>query len=178
MGNEIDRQRRSARNGTYAAKAHHARWTAYQPKWVGDFPSGTGNFRERRLERRTSCKHLIGMSLATNDPMTTADRQARSLAMTRAEKLDALEAEIHARTPRASARLHISLSNPPIRTAYQTQMRVAGNRDDVLDFIAALYDEVKGMVRPDGTLPLTVQAIESESTEHIQLLLARDLYEG
>jgi hypothetical protein len=98
--------------------------------------------------------------------------------MTRAEKLDALEAEIHARTPRPSARLHISLSNPPIRTAYQTQMRVSGNRDDVLDFIASLYEEVKGMVRPDGTLPLTVQAIESESTEHIQLLLARDLYEG
>jgi hypothetical protein len=118
------------------------------------------------------------MSPDKTDQMNTSDRQARSLAMTRAEKLDALEAEIHARTPRASARLHISLSNPPIRTAYQTQMRVAGNRDDVLDFVASLYDEVKGMVRPDGTLPLTVQAIESESSEHIQLLLSRDLYEG
>lgn len=118
------------------------------------------------------------MSLSLSEPMTTADRQARSLAMTRAEKLDQLEAEIRARAPRPSARLHISLSNPPIRTAYQTQMRVAGNRDDVLDFVAALYDEVKGMVRPDGTLPLSVQAIESESTEHIQLLLSRDLYEG
>ena len=112
------------------------------------------------------------------ESMSAADRQQRSLAMTRAEKLDALEAEIHSRTPRPSARLHITLSNPPIRTAYQTQMRVAGNRDDVLDFVAALYDEVKGMVRPDGTLPLSVQAIESESTEHIQLLLSRDLYEG
>lgn len=118
------------------------------------------------------------MSLRLSDSMTSADRQARSLAMTRAEKLDALDAEIHARTPRPAARLHISLSNPPIRIAYQTQMRVAGNRDDVLDFVAALYEEVKGMVRPDGTLPLSVQAIESESTEHIQLLLARDLYEG
>lgn len=112
------------------------------------------------------------------DSMSATDRQVRSLAMTRAAKLDALETEIRARTPRPSARLHISLSNPPIRTAYQTQMRVAGNRDDVLDFVAALYDEVKGMVRPDGTLPLSVQSIESESSEHIQLLLARDLYEG
>jgi hypothetical protein len=102
----------------------------------------------------------------------------RTTAMVKAEKLDQLEAEIRARTPRPSARLHISLSNPPIRTAYQTQMRVAGNRDDVLDFVAALYDEVKGMVRPDGSLPLSVQAIESESSEHIQLLLSRDLYEG
>lgn len=112
------------------------------------------------------------------EPMSAADRAQRSLAMTRAEKLDQLEAEIRARTPRPAARLHISLSNPPVRTAYQTQMRVAGNRDDVLDFVAALYDEVKGMVRPDGRPPLSVQAIESESSEHIQLLLARDHYEG
>jgi len=102
----------------------------------------------------------------------------RSTAMSRAAKLEELEQEIRARTPRPSARLHISLSNPPIRTVYQTQMRIAGKRDDVLDFIASLYDEVKGMVRPDGTLPLSVQAIESESSEHIQLLLVRDLYEG
>lgn len=108
-------------------------------------------------------------------PYTTAER---ATAMSRAERLDAIETEIRARTPRASARLHISLSTPPIRTVYQTQMRIVGNRDDVLDFTAALYDEVKGMVRPDGTLPLAVQAIESESSEHIQLLLTRDLYEG
>lgn len=108
-------------------------------------------------------------------PYSTSER---ATAMSRAERLDAIEAEIRARAPRPSARLHISLSNPPIRTVYQTQMRVSGNRDDVLDFTAALYDEVKGMVRPDGTLPLAVQAIESESSEHIQLLLTRDLYEG
>ncbi len=102
----------------------------------------------------------------------------RSTAMSRAAKLEELEQEIRARIPRPSARLHITLSNPPIRTVYQTQMRIGGKRDDVLDFIASLYDEVKGMVRPDGTLPLSVQAIESESSEHIQLLLVRDLYEG
>ena len=102
----------------------------------------------------------------------------RSTAMSRAAKLEELEQEIRARTPRPSARLHITLSNPPIRTVYQTQMRIGGKRDDVLDFVASLYDEVKGMVRPDGTLPLSVQAIESESSEHIQLLLVRDLYEG
>jgi len=102
----------------------------------------------------------------------------RTTAMTRAAKLEAIEQEIRSRTPRPAARLHVSLSNPPIRTVYQTQMRISGARDDVLDFTAALYDEVKGMVRPDGTLPLSVQAIESESSEHLQLLLARDLYEG
>ena len=56
-------------------------------------------------------------------------------------------------------------------------MRLSGNREDVLDFAAALYYEIKGMVRPDGTLPLMVAAIESESSEHIQLLLSRELYE-
>lgn len=105
-------------------------------------------------------------------------RSERSTAMSRAERIDAIEQEIRSRTPRPSARLHISLSNPPIRTVYQAQMRISGRRDDVLDFVAALYDEVKGMVRPDGSLPLAVQAIESESSEHIQLLLVRDLYEA
>lgn len=102
----------------------------------------------------------------------------RATAMARAEKLDRIETEIRARLPRPAARMHVSLSNPPIRTAYQSEMRIAGNRDDVMDFVAALYDEIKGMVRPDGRLPLFVEAIESESTEHIQLLLVRDLYEG
>ncbi len=108
----------------------------------------------------------------------TLNSAERATAMSRAERIDAIEAEIRARAPRPSARLHISLSNPPIRTVYQTQMRIAGSRDDVLDFTAALYDEVKGMVRPDGTLPIAVQSVESESSEHIQLLLTRDLYEG
>jgi hypothetical protein len=115
---------------------------------------------------------------ATSQSLSASERADRATAMSRAAKLDAIEAEIRARAPRPAARLHISMTNPPIRTAYQTQMRITGERDDVLDFVAALYDEVKGMVRPDGTLPLSVQAIESESTEHIQLLLSRDLYEG
>ena len=102
----------------------------------------------------------------------------RSTAMSRAAKLDELEAEIRARPPRPAARQRVSLSSPPVRTTFQAQMRIAGDRDDVLDFAAALYDEVRGMVRPDGTLPLSVLAIESESTEHLQLLLVRDLYEG
>lgn len=109
--------------------------------------------------------------------MTSNTSAERAAAMARAERLDAIENEIRARAPRAAARLHLSLSNPPARSAFQSQMRISGHRDDVLDFAAALYDEVRGMVRPDGTLPLAVKAIESESSEHIQLLLTRDLYE-
>jgi len=41
----------------------------------------------------------------------------RNTAMLRAAKLEEIEQEIRARTPRASVRLHVSLSNPPIRTA-------------------------------------------------------------
>lgn len=111
-------------------------------------------------------------------PMHPDTDAGRATAMARAVKLDRLEAEIRARIPRPAARMHVSLSNPPQRSAFQAQMRISGSRDDVLDFVAALYVEIKGMLRPDGTLPLTVQAIESESTEHIQLLLTRDLYEG
>lgn len=107
-----------------------------------------------------------------------ASQQARSAAMARAVRLDALEQEIRSRTPRPAARQHISLSPAPSRSAMQMQMRIAGRRDDVLDFAAALYAEIGGMVRPDGTLPLAVTAIESESTEHIQLLLTRELYES
>lgn len=105
-------------------------------------------------------------------------QQDRQSAMARAERIDAIEHDIRARAPRAAARVHISLSNPPSRSAFRMHMRIVGGRDDVLDFTASLYDEVKGMVRPDGTLPLAVEAIESESSEHIQLLLTRDLYEG
>lgn len=112
------------------------------------------------------------------EPLSAVDRQQRALAMSRAQKLDQLEAEIRSRTPRPAARQHVSLSSAPARSAFQTQIRVSGRRDDVLDFVATLYAEVKGMLRPDGTLPISVLAIESESTEHIQLLLARDLYEG
>jgi len=110
--------------------------------------------------------------------MNSTDRRARTAAMTRAEKMDRLEAEIRARAPRPAARMHVTLSTPPGRSEYEAQMRIAGNRDDVLDFVASLYDEVKGIRRPDGTPPIVVLAIESESSEHIQLLLARELIES
>ncbi len=126
---------------------------------------------------RSSLSHPALMSSPT-PTMGTPLSVDRSTAMLRAAKLDAIEQEIHSRSPRPGARLHISLSNPPNPTAFQTLVRISGKRDDVLDFTAALYDEVKGMVRPDGTLPLSVEAIESESSEHIQLLLIRNLYEG
>lgn len=93
-----------------------------------------------------------------------------------AERLAAVEVEVRRRHPRPSARLHISLSNPPIRTVYQTQMRVAGKRDDVLDYVAALYEEVKA--RADGSLPIEIAAIEKEEGDDLQLLIVRDLHEG
>jgi len=102
----------------------------------------------------------------------------RALAMSRAQRIDALEQEIRARAPRPAARLRVSFSSVPARSSFQAQMRLSGAREDVLDFAAALYDEIKGMLRPDGSLPLMVAAIESESSEHIQLLLSRELYEN
>jgi hypothetical protein len=57
----------------------------------------------------------------------------RSAAMARAERLDAVEMEIRARAPRAAARMHVSLSNPPARSTMQVLMRLAGSRRDQRD---------------------------------------------
>jgi hypothetical protein len=114
-------------------------------------------------------------------PMTEPATQAlldRSTAMTRAAKLDDLELEIQARSPRPAARSRVGFIRVPTSSAFLTLVRLVGDRDDVLDFAAVLYDEVRGMVRPDGSLPISVAAIESESSEHIQLLLRRELYDA
>ncbi len=113
------------------------------------------------------------MTALTPQPM-----QSRSSAMTRAAKLDEIEEEILARSPRPGARTHVSLTAAPSRSSFQSSLRLTGAREDVLDFAAVLFDEVRGMLRPDGSLPLRIQAIESESSEHIQLLLTRELYEA
>lgn len=110
--------------------------------------------------------------------IASQDHLARVTAMTRAAKLDALEQEILARAPRPSARVHVSLSPVESRSEFLSYVRLAGPKEDVLDFAAVLFAEVKGMVRPDGTLPLSLSAIESESSEHIQLVIAREMYEG
>ncbi len=110
--------------------------------------------------------------------LTPQPLPSRSSAMTRAAKLDDLEEEILARSPRPGARTHVSLTAAPMRSDFLSAVRLAGSREDVLDFAAVLFDEVRGMLRPDGSLPLRVQAIESESSEHIQLLLTRELYEA
>ena len=101
------------------------------------------------------------------DPATQALLD-RTTAMRRAEKVDDLEQEIRAR---------VGFIRVPTPSAFLSLVRLLGDRDDVLDFAAVLYEEVRGMVRPDGRLPISVAAIESESSEHIQLLLRRELYE-
>ena len=101
----------------------------------------------------------------------------RTTAMTRAAKIDDLEQEIRARPPRPEARSRVGFIRVPTPSAFLSLVRLLGDRDDVLDFAAVLYGEVRGMVRPDGRLPISVAAIESESSEHIQLLLRRELYE-
>jgi hypothetical protein len=114
-------------------------------------------------------------------PMTKPGMQellSRTTAMTRAQKLDDLELEIQARSPRPSARSRVGFIRVPTPSAFLTLVRLLGDRDDVLDFAALLYEEVRGMVRPDGRLPISVAAIESESSEHIQLLLRRELYDN
>lgn len=94
-----------------------------------------------------------------------------------AAKLAALETEIRARTPRAEARVEVKVTNPPIRTVYQTQMRIAGPRDAVLDYCAFVWKDAGPAVAGKHS-PVSLEAIELEADGKLTVLVAKDLYEG
>ncbi len=101
--------------------------------------------------------------------------QSRSQEM--AQRLAALEAEIRGRTPRAEARVEVKVTNPPIRTVYQTQMRIAGPRDAVLDYCAFVWKDA-GPTQPGQHSPVSLEAIEKDEGGQLTVLVAKDLYQG
>jgi len=89
----------------------------------------------------------------------------------------ALEAEIRRRTPRPEARVEVKVTNPPIRTVYQTQMRIAGPRDAVLDYCAFIWKDA-GEPEPGKHVPVSLESIERDEDGQLTVLVAKDLYQG
>jgi len=93
------------------------------------------------------------------------------------ERLQLLLEEIEARTPRAEAARRVRVSAPHARSAYLSYMRLAGPRDDVLDYAAELLADDRR--RPGSErAPLELVAIEAETDEELTLLFSKSLYEG
>ncbi len=86
--------------------------------------------------------------------------------------IETVRALIDARTPRPEAIAQITVSAPHARSAYLAYTRLAGPRDDVLDYAAYLFatDTNTGPARLD------LDAVERDANGHLSLLLSRSLY--
>jgi hypothetical protein len=86
--------------------------------------------------------------------------------------IETIRALIAERTPRAEAVERVEVSAPHARSAYLAYMRLAGPRDDVLDYAAYLFatDTNQGVARLD------LDAVERDADGEMTLLLSRSLY--
>jgi hypothetical protein len=86
--------------------------------------------------------------------------------------IETVRALIDARTPRAEAVERVQVSAPHARSAYLAYTRLAGPRDDVLDYAAYLFasDTNTGVARLD------LDAVERDADGEMTLLLSRSLY--
>ena len=66
----------------------------------------------------------------------------------------------------------MTVSAPHARSAYLAYMRLAGPRDDVLDYAAYLFSTDTGQ----GAAQLDLDAVEKEGHGELTLLLSRSLY--
>ena len=83
-----------------------------------------------------------------------------------------MRAIIVARAPRAEAVDRIVVSAPHARSAYLLYTRLAGPRDDVLDYAAYLFASDTGQ----GVARLDLDAVERDADGELTLLLSRSLY--
>ena len=88
--------------------------------------------------------------------------------------IDAVRALIAERTPRAEAIANVKVSAPHARSAYIAYTRLAGPRDDVLDYAAYLFASDTGQ----GHARLDIDAVERDDGDELRLLLSRSLYSG
>ncbi|AHG89009.1 hypothetical protein J421_1472 [Gemmatirosa kalamazoonensis] len=86
--------------------------------------------------------------------------------------IETVRALIAERTPRADAVARVQVSAPHARSAYLAYTRIAGPRDDVLDYTAYLFatDTNTGAARLD------LDAVERDADGELTLLLSRSLY--
>lgn len=90
--------------------------------------------------------------------------------------LGAMAKELRTRPPRQAAEGEIEIRPIPLRTCYETMMRLTGPRDAVLDYAAYLFAE-EGKGQPAPVPPLTIEEGQIEPvTGTISLLLSRGSY--
>ena len=94
----------------------------------------------------------------------------RPLPVSAIERVGALIAE---RTPRADAAARVTIGAPHARSAYLAYTRLAGPRDDVLDYAAYLL----ASDLPHGAR-WELDAVERDADGELTLLLSRSLYEA
>lgn len=93
------------------------------------------------------------------------------------DRLLALREEIGRRTPHPEAEGRVQVSAPHSRSCYLSLMRVTGERDAVLDYVAYLFASDRA-ARPRGADGLELVAIEHEAEDELALLLSRNLWSG
>jgi hypothetical protein len=83
---------------------------------------------------------------------------------------------IEQRAPRTGARSEIRVSVVPLRTCYETLMRLEGPRESVLDYAAVLFaDEATSPSRTSPPLTLEEAHLEDDG-DTLSLLLSRGMY--
>jgi hypothetical protein len=87
--------------------------------------------------------------------------------------IDTIRALIAERTPRPDAAARVTISAPHARSAYLAYTRLAGPRDDVLDYAAYLFASDTAQ----GTGRLDLDAVERDAGGELTLLLSRSLYD-
>lgn len=91
--------------------------------------------------------------------------------------VQAVAKQILQRTPRESAKADIEMSFVSLRTCYEACMRLAGPREAVLDYAAALFADAAARPGPQPPLALE-EAHTDDGGETLSLLLSRGLYSG
>jgi hypothetical protein len=86
--------------------------------------------------------------------------------------IETVRALIAERAPRADAAARVQVSAPHARSAYLAYTRLAGARDDVLDYAAYLFTSDTNT----GAARLDLDAVERDADGEMTLLLSRSLY--
>jgi hypothetical protein len=97
------------------------------------------------------------------------------------DRLRALLEEIANRAPRPEAARRVRVGTPHARSVYLSYVRLAGPREDVLDYAASLLEadaRRAGAAGHAGGTTLELVAIEAETDEELTLLFSKPLYEG
>jgi hypothetical protein len=101
---------------------------------------------------------------------------ASSLSSVHNVPLETVMALLENRAPRESARAEVRVKSVPIRTCYETLLRITGPREAVLDYAAVLFaDDAESPAR--ASPPLTLEEAHAEDAGlTLSLLLSRGMY--